>query len=389
MSHPSPNHTQNNNRRTLQSPDQPPIFVKIRRDYLLEDGLAMVDKLRGTSLRRRLIIVFISQTGAKEAGIDSGGLLREFIGELCARAFSPDFGLFTRTPDGLLYPNPSSGVAHGGMDHLRLFELLGTLLGKAVFEGMTLDALFAPFFLGALRGRQQFFHVLDDVRQLDAEVHKSLTFLRNCQDDVEALGLTFTILRNEYGEQEEVELMPHGRDTAVTAANKFAYIQLVAKYYIVDRIAPHTQAFTRGFHGVVPPSALQAFSEPELQILVSGSLAGIDVADMRRHAAYAGGYTSIDRHVRRLWEVLGSLSQEELSLFLAFVTSSRRAPTGGFGTLNPPLTIVRVPIRRDDEKLPVARSCFFQLLWPTYKSTRVAREKLLYAITAGAGFELS
>jgi len=358
-------------RRAFQSPDLPPVFVKIRRGYLLEDGLAMLDKLRGTSLRRRVIIVLISQTGAQEAGVDSGGLLREFVSELCNRAFSPDFGLFTRTPDdGLLYPNPAAGLAHQGGDHLRLFELLGCMLGKAVFEGIVIDALFAPFFLGALRGRQQFFHVLDDLRQLDAEVHKNLTFLRSCHEDVEALGLTFTVARNDFGESEEVELVPRGRDLAVTHANRFSYIQLVAKHYIVDRIAPHTQAFVRGFHAVVPASALQAFSEPELQILVSGSLAGIDVADMRRHAQYAGGYTGLDRHVRRLWEALGSLSQEELSLFLQFVASSRRAPTGGFGTLNPPLTIVRVPIRRDDERLPVGRTCFNQLLWPVRRDFR-------------------
>lgn len=348
----------------------------------------MLDKLRGTSLRRRLIIVFIAQTGAQEAGIDSGGLLKEFMGELCSRAFSPDFGLFSRTGDGLLLPNPSSSLAHQGTDHLRLFELLGTMLGKAVFEGIVVDSFFAPFFLGALRGKQQFFHVLDDLRQLDADVHKSLTFVRSA-DEVEALGLTFAITRNDFGEAEEVELVPNGKNVPVTAANRFSYIQLVAKHYIVDRAALQTQAFVRGFHAVVPPSALQAFSEPELQLLLSGSIAGIDVADMRRHAQYAGGYHALDRHVRRLWEVLESFNQEELSLFLQFVTSSRRAPTGGFGTLNPPLTIVRVPIRRDEDKLPVGRTCFSQLLWPTYPSMRVARAKLLYAINAGAGFELS
>jgi hypothetical protein len=331
----------------------------------------MLEKLRGTSLRRRVIIVFISQTGAQEAGVDSGGLLREFVSELCARAFSPAFGLFTRTPDGLLYPNPAARLAHQNGDHLRLFSLLGAMLGKAVFEGIVIDALFAPFFLGALRGRQQFFHVLDDVRQLDAEVHKNLAYLRNSQEDVEALGLTFTVARDDFGAQEEVELVARGRDMAVTAANKFLYVQLVAKHYIVDRLAPQTQAFVQAFHSVVPPAALQSFSEPELQILVSGSLAGIDVADMRRHAQYGGGYTSLDRHVRRLWEALGSLSQEELSLFLQFVTSSRRAPTGGFGQLNPPLTIVRVPIRRDDERLPVGRTCFNQLLWPVRRDNRV------------------
>lgn len=37
----------------------------------------MLEKLRGISLRRRIIIVFFAQTGVQEAGVDSGGLLKE------------------------------------------------------------------------------------------------------------------------------------------------------------------------------------------------------------------------------------------------------------------------------------------------------------------------
>lgn len=39
-----------------------------------------------------------------------------------------------------MYPNPSSGVVHGS-EHLRLFEFLGRILGKALYEGITVSAV--------------------------------------------------------------------------------------------------------------------------------------------------------------------------------------------------------------------------------------------------------
>lgn len=37
-----------------------------------------------------------------------------------------------------MYPNPSSGMVHGS-EHLRLFEFLGRILGKALYEGITVS----------------------------------------------------------------------------------------------------------------------------------------------------------------------------------------------------------------------------------------------------------
>ena len=35
-----------------------------------------------------------------------------------------------------MYPNPTSEMVHGS-EHLRLFEFLGRILGKALYEGIT------------------------------------------------------------------------------------------------------------------------------------------------------------------------------------------------------------------------------------------------------------
>ena len=43
----------------------------------------------------------------------------------------------------------------------------------------------------------------------------------------------------------------------------------------------------------------------------------------------------------------------------------------------------------DTARLPTSSTCFNLLKLPIYKSKRALREKLLYAIHSGAGFELS
>jgi ubiquitin-protein ligase E3 C len=48
----------------------------------------------------------INSLGVDEAGIDGGGLYREFILSLLETGFDPNRGFFIMTSDDYLYPNP-------------------------------------------------------------------------------------------------------------------------------------------------------------------------------------------------------------------------------------------------------------------------------------------
>lgn len=151
-----------------------------------------------------------------------------------------------------------------------------------------------------------------------------------------------------------------------------------------------SEAFTRGLWDVIDKSWLQIFNEPELQVLISGATgAGVDVDDMRANSRYIGGYTGIERTISRFWSVVASMNAKQQADLLRFVTSCERPPPLGFASLNPPFTIQRVGIMRDSDKLPTASTCFNTLKLPTYSSEKVMRQRLIYAIEAGAGFELS
>jgi len=165
---------------------------------------------------------------------------------------------------------------------------------------------------------------------------------------------------------------------------------LVAKHHVCDRVREQSEAFTRGLWEVIDSSWLRLFNEPELQVLISGASDGkIDVADMRSNARYTGGYSGLDKHVNRFWNIMKTFSSKHQADLLRFVTSCERPPPLGFSSMNPPFTIQRVGIMRDGRQLPTASTCFNTLKLPTYSSEKVMRERIIYAIESGAGFELT
>jgi ubiquitin-protein ligase E3 C len=72
---------------------------------------------------------------------------------------------------------------------------------------------------------------------------------------------------------------------------------------------------------------------------------------------------------------------------LKYVTSTPRAPLLGFSQLNP-----RFSIRDaggDEQRLPSTSTCINLLKMPRYSTASTLKQKLLYAINSGAGFDLS
>ena len=366
----------------------------MRRARLLEDALAGLAPVGG-SIRGPLSITFISAQGREEAGVDMGGLTKELLEHVVAEVTRPDRGLFAQTPDGgALYPHPLALAQDSGA---ALLTFAGSILGKALYEGILLQAPLAPFFIARLQGRLP---TLDDLAALDPTVHRSLAVLKSLRDDeIEALALDFSVESDVFGARVSEELIPGGGSVAVTAANKLQYIHLVADWHLRRRLGPAAAAFGRGLEGVLPAAWLRLFSPREVNQLLGGGEGGdVDAADMRKYAVYGGGYGPGSRTVQLFWKEVERMAQEDRRALLRFATSSSRPPLGGFAHLNPPLTIQKVdcggnPLAllggRDVDRLPSASTCANTLKLPNYQRGGTLREKLLYAIRSGAGFELS
>jgi ubiquitin-protein ligase E3 B len=66
-------------------------------------------------------------------------IFTEFLEETIKRVFDPSLNLFRTTDEQRLYPSPSSHIQE---NHLNLFEFVGRILGKAVYEVIILNNLF-------------------------------------------------------------------------------------------------------------------------------------------------------------------------------------------------------------------------------------------------------
>eukprot|EP00980_Cylindrotheca_fusiformis_P022067 scaffold8962_cov123-Cylindrotheca_fusiformis.AAC.3 len=374
--------------------------VKIRRAELYRDSMAQLNAL-GPKLKHQIQVSFINQHGAEEAGIDGGGVFKEFLDDLIKDGFGANSSqdgsdtpqLFSVTPLQTLAVNLDLTEDSAMLAH---YEFLGRVLGKAVYESILVEPQFCLPFLNQLLAKT---NTTEDLKNLDEEYYKNLNKLRYLSEaEIESLGLTFemTIGGENTSSPRTIELIPGGRSKSVSKKDVFQFIHLVSHQRMNVLGSVQTRAFLRGFRDLIPASWVRLFSASELQKLISGddSIRGIDVSSLRRAMQYGGGYHQSQPYIQDFWDVLEKdLTPEQQRKFLKFMTSCSRQPLLGFGSLEPAPAIQQIRLSDEElserSKLPTSQTCFNLLKLPNYKSRALLKKKLIDAIEAGAGFELT
>lgn len=91
---------QQGNFANLLNPQQMHLNVVVRRSNVLEDALAKLSG-QGKNLKKPLKVAF-----AGEAGVDAGGVRKEFFGLLVKELFNPMYAMFTVKNVGTAHPGP-------------------------------------------------------------------------------------------------------------------------------------------------------------------------------------------------------------------------------------------------------------------------------------------
>eukprot|EP00644_Phytophthora_capsici_P009051 jgi/Phyca11/504187/fgenesh2_kg.PHYCAscaffold_6_\ len=367
--------------------------VRVKRNEIVDNSFEFFQEVCNTmspsALKGRIKVTFINEQGLEEAGIDGGGVFKEYVDSLTKNAFSPEYGFFLETEEHLLYPNPGARfLVDTRKEVLDRYRFLGRVLAKAVYENILVEPQFAAFFLNKLLGK---FNYIDDLHSLDPELYTSLMRLKHYDGNVEDLALTFSVTEKEFGEVVTRNLVPDGANIPVTKENRIRYIHLMANYKLNVLSSMESAAFLKGFRDLIPGTWIQMFAPAELQMLIGGSATNIDVNDWERHTVYGGGYHPSQPFIRWFWEIVRKdFTAEDRAALLKFITSCSRQPLLGFSKLQPQICIhqVRVPIG-DDERLPSSATCMNLLKLPSYSNKESMRKKLLYAIRSNAGFDLS
>ncbi|KAK9471927.1 uncharacterized protein V1510DRAFT_436889 [Dipodascopsis tothii] len=365
------------------------IHVEIRRSHMLEDAFTHMNGM-GRRLKSLVGITFLTDFGT-EAGIDGGGISKEFITGVCHEAFDPARGLFVENDEHMLYPSPAATSA----EQLQYFEFLGRIIGKALYQSILVDVQFAPFFLSMLQLPDDYAEHpgdgllalrpcgFDDLWSMDPELYRGLVKLKNYPGDFDDLGLAFTTT-DVHGRT--VELGRGGASVAVTRANRLRYIHDVAHYKLNRQVHRQATAFLRGLTDLVARGWLSMFLPAEIQVLISGEPGPIDISDWRRHTVY-GGFDDADPTIGYFWDLMAELSDTDARAVLKFVTSVDKAPLQGFNALSPYFTIRNAG--PDEERLPTTSTCVNLLKLPRYTTRARLRDKLMYSVKSGAGFDLS
>jgi ubiquitin-protein ligase E3 C len=395
--------------------------ARIRRGEIFEDAYKQFYEL-GEGLKDQIQITFVDQFDTPEAGIDGGGVTKEFLTSITSEAFGSQDGngMFSSNEKGLLFPNPTAvdvlreSMRRQGLTEadeewrlamhelLKRYEFLGRIVGKCLYEGILVDLAFAGFFLlkwpsPSAGEENRYKGSVNDLKDMDEELYNGMLRLKNYPGDVSELGLDFSITDQISPPGEPIKtttknLVLNGDQVPVTNDNRLLYISYVARHRLVVQPSLQTNAFLHGLRAIIRPTWLSMFNQSELQRLVGGDSTPIDIEDLRRNTIYSGLYEIGDDNeehptIKLFWKVLGDFTDAQRRDVLKYVSSTPRAPLLGFSQLRPKFSIRDGGT--DEDRLPSTSTCVNLLKLPRYTKESTLRDKLLYAITSGAGFDLS
>ncbi|XP_055324377.1 E3 ubiquitin-protein ligase Nedd-4 isoform X2 [Sitodiplosis mosellana] len=352
--------------------------VKVRRASIFEDSYRIINTVNKTDiLKTKLWIEFEG-----EAGLDYGGLAREWFFLLSKEMFNPYYGLFeySAMDNYTLQINPFSGLCNE--EHLNYFKFIGKIAGMAVYHGKLLDAFFIrPFYKMMLQKPID----LRDMESVDMEYYNSLLWIK--ENDPSELMLTFCVDEETFGHTSQRELKPNGGNIEVTNDNKDEYIRLVIEWRFVSRVLSQMSSFLDGFGSICPLALLKIFDENELELLMCG-IQNIDVKDWKKNTLYKGDYYANHIVIQWFWRAVLSFSNEMRARLLQFTCGTSRVPMNGFRELygsNGP-QMFTIEKWGTPESYPRAHTCFNRLDLPPYENYSQLKDKLVQAIEGSQGF---
>uniref|UniRef100_A0A8C3S063 Probable E3 ubiquitin-protein ligase HECTD2 n=1 Tax=Chelydra serpentina TaxID=8475 RepID=A0A8C3S063_CHESE len=339
-------------------PDMNMLFLnlKVRRMHLVSDSLDELTR-KSADLKKKLKVTFVG-----EAGLDMGGLTKEWFLLLIRQIFHPDYGMFTYHKDSHCHWFSSYKC-----DNYSEFRLVGALMGLAVYNSITLDIRFPPCCYKKLLSPpivpcDQNTPVgisdvsLDDLCHIMPELAHGLRELLSYEDNVEEdFYSTFQVFQEEFGVIKSYNLKPGGDKIPVSAQNR----KVLSLNHISILLRPE-----------------------EVEILVCGS-PELDMYALQRNTQY-DGYLKTDLTIRYFWEVVLGFPLDLQKKLLHFTTGSDRVPVGGMADLNFKIS----KSETSTNWLPVAHTCFNQLCLPPYKSKKELKQKLIIGISNAEGFGL-
>ncbi|GAB9476100.1 Nedd4 e3 ubiquitin-protein ligase wwp1 [Globisporangium polare] len=348
------------------------IKLNVHRDHLFEDSIESLSVIPESSIHSVMRISFVD-----EAGIDAGGLQREWFVLLNERLADPLSGVFKCTnKEEQAYFLNSNSLHDIGENHLTYYFAAGRLIGRALLEGSVIGFHLSLPLLKMILGLPITF---SDLEHFDPELYKNLLWIMD-NNGVDALGLDFSVTEQRGDEVVVIDLIPNGRSIDLTDDNKDEYLERRFRYLLFESVSSQLGAFLKGLYEVIPQELLMLFDPEEFDYLLCGS-DEIDVDDWEKHTKSS---SNLKEHPALIWfwELVREMPNEYRQRLLHFATGSSRVPIAGFRTLTSYdgrlclFTLKGVPLK--DDGYIWSHACFNRLDLPLHVVRRDLKA-VLYA----------
>ena len=237
---------------------------------------------------------------------------------------------------------------------LRMYEGVGRMLVKSIFDGQPVPARFAPSVVKCLLGLQPSLH---DIYAFDPSVANNVQRLLDVPaEEVAAWYLDF----GDVG----------GDDSrAVDGSNRQEYVAAKVTHFLVTSRKKRLDAIKRGFGAIDIAVHLNLFSYTELLSLIQGrqDVKGADVAAVLQFS----GFPSSSRTPAMFRAVVKELAPDRVRQFLVFITAQSALMSG---------TVIKVKRIGSAASYPVAHTCFNRLDLPDLGDQKLLKQRLMFCL---------
>ena len=250
------------------------VHLEVKRESLIEDTLSQL--LSGEfNIKKPLKVHFLG-----EEGVDEGGVKKEFFQLIVKELFDPEYSMFKYYENQrLFWFNPDT------IESNLNFELIGMILGMAIYNAIILDVHFPMATYKKILGLPT---NIDDLNEFNPELAKGLKQLLEFEGNVqEVFCRSFYIETEVFGQIKKHLLKENGENIPVTNENREEYVDLYVDWWLNVGIKRIFEEFKGGFLKVCGGEVIKMFKPEELELLICGNPL-LDFKALENVAKYEG-----------------------------------------------------------------------------------------------------
>jgi hypothetical protein len=325
-----------------------------------------------------------------EVSYDAGGILREFFTNIFQTLESEKLNLFIQSDsnDFSYILNP---FLMQNTENFNYCALIGLLMAKALIQNITINICFNKLIYKMILQEKIEF---EDLVFIDGPLYNSLRNLKenleynnlinpgqNNNDLIKELGLFYSIeMKDCYDHMHSFELVENGRNKIVEDLDDFIKQRIE---FLIGLYEPFVKRIRESFIQYIPREKITCFTSNELELILNGR-PFIDIDEWKLYTIYKAPYNENHQVIKWFWEILGKLSQKELSNLLLFSTGASRVPLGGFAELESnrgnlsQFTIEYIAYDNKIKNYIKAHTCFNRIDLPNYTNKNELEEAIRF-----------